>query len=717
MTQTHSAMFSHAGTFSFLFLLSILHPAGLYTDANFPIAPFVLLTLIVIYLKKIKTNTSIIEVFNTHKVLIFTSTAFFSLCSISLLINVERYPDIPTFLRWGVIFVIFPIAIPISLLLASLPNVKTNTFHSTSAPPPTLTSSNLLTTLISYSPAIIAITIPISAIWQKLHFASYIVLAKAFIASAAIEPLNIRGLLAISTDLGAITGIFVVTSALLLIYTTNRSKALTNLLLFIFVLNGIAGILSGARVFLLMLLVGISTLIIQLFFTRKSLLLGLSILGISAISLLLQFIPIHTASKLAQIFPAILYLKLGIPIPSESFIPNTSSSAFGDRESIWSRAIEQIIENPLTGISNGAFRLLSEQEGETRINNTHNILLQAGIDAGVFGLLIIFSCMLYILFRYANKAILPLLTAILASLLVDNFTDHSFPWIIVACSTLCLAPLKQPTKRQLQDMFSVKTIYLATSVILAISVAHYSYQQRNFKQASLPEQMQKALLLHPQSSYQTAPAFITPTLAKQLKQSENSQKLVLPETIDLERICDYLYPGVSIFGYGEEVRGLISKNTLSSNKLIKDLHLLKSKTTNCISTLSGNFEFKHWIGNLNGYSKYHLLNSSLRLMFDGVSVWSPVINSKDKQSIFLTAKGIAVREENPQVLITIYNGKTALKLKEIKKVVESKPTKIEIDISTFKVHKIYIKCRLVNYKADYSIEQYQQVIFTSFILN
>lgn len=713
MTHLKPAVFSHSGAFSLLFLLSILHPAGFYASANFPIAPLVLVILIIVCLQKAITNANIFDVVRAHKTLILSSLAFFTLSCISLLVNFSRYPDTATFLRWGAIFVVFPMAIPIAILLAKLPDKAESSQVSTANAQGT-DEQSLLSKFIQFAPAIIALAIPITAIWQRIHFDSYAVFAKIFITSAAMEPLNIRGLLAISTDLGAISGILFVASSLLLIQTRRVHKKESLLLLLILTLNAFAGLLSGARVFILMALVGFIALAIQLFISRKSLLFGLFTLGAAVISLLLQFVPVHTATKLAQILPAILYLKLGLPVSSNSFIPNLSSSAFGDRESIWSRAIEQIVENPLTGISNGAFRLLSEQEGETRINNTHNMFLQAGIDAGVLGFAIVAVGCVYVLYKYSKKALFPLLAAIFSSLLVDNFTDHSFPWIIVACSVLCLTPLNAPINTTLKQKLSPQPIFIAALLILGLSSTNYAMQVHQFKKSPLVEQVQSALLLHPQSSYQPAPAFITPKLAEQLTQASKENTLTLPQIINTERLCDYLYPGVSVFSFGGELE--MNASRFSEAMLQTNLSGLLSRGEHkkvCSIPLHTPINVGSWVSNYGSYIEQHLVRRNgkpaLRLMYEGVALWTPAFKLANTRSLRFKTQGVAVQNKSPELMLSFYDlASGKLLMEEIKTIPSTENTHI-FDISGIEADSIFIKARLLYYSSRKELNEYQIV--------
>lgn len=241
---------------------------------------------------------------------------------------------------------------------------------------------------------------------------------------------EVRGFFAASTDLGAIMGVV----CFLFIWTFYQArKGGFTFYLFFLSLGAVifyTGLLSESRNFFLFGLSALTTT--GLMFIRQRPVIALNVFAVvlTTMALLPLVVPSDLAEELGKILPYISVISSGgVPGPWD-FLPHITQSALGqERVMLWVGALDLIKEQPLLGVSNGGFRLSGVAEVR---HNTHNIVLQALVDAGVLGLLILATLSVTICYRNRkNPWFLPLYVGLVATLMVDNFTDHSYAWMVV----------------------------------------------------------------------------------------------------------------------------------------------------------------------------------------------------------------------------------------------------------------------------------------------
>jgi O-antigen ligase len=424
MTVLQPYRFKHIGSFCLIFALAVFRPAAIWPEIPVSTAPLAVLAAWLLLLFKIYSTIGFIEFFKRHRTMIALITAYFLLCGASLIANYHRYPDTAAFVRWGLTFPIIQSALVACGFLFTLPQNEQG-LSLTRLP------GSVLVALA------IATVIPVMAFWQIIdNKSAYEFYQYTVAGDYGNQNIVTRSLLATSTDLGAVSAIVSLCALLLCIYLVRTRQWLwASAALAIFALNAASGTMSGSRGFFLSIGVGILVLTAQwLAHHRRLLVLSLIpmlLMGIMA----LQFAPAHVLWSLHQ----------GTPINASDLTLNLSASALGDRANLWQRAIEQTAEHPWLGISNGGYRLLNQSLGETPVNNVHNAFLQLGVDSGLGGLLIGLLLIFVLIRRAQGSAQLPLLAAVLAGLLVDNFADHSLSWIALTTFTLANCAVRFPT--------------------------------------------------------------------------------------------------------------------------------------------------------------------------------------------------------------------------------------------------------------------------------
>ena len=104
---------------------------------------------------------------------------------------------------------------------------------------------------------------------------------------------------------------------------------------------------------------------------------------------------------------------------------------------IWSFAMSKMLENPITGIGLGAFRMLPDSETLISNSHPHNFLIEIALETGFFGLASIVLLLLYIFwhfFQYAKGELYGLagFTALVAFFIGSVATTSVFqPWWLI----------------------------------------------------------------------------------------------------------------------------------------------------------------------------------------------------------------------------------------------------------------------------------------------
>ena len=136
--------------------------------------------------------------------------------------------------------------------------------------------------------------------------------------------------------------------------------------------------------------------------------------------IVLMFANPELIHKLQSSAPYLGSLYYGVPFFAHDLTISLDFASTG-REELWLNAVTLIRDNPFFGVSSGAFRLQYSE-----LHNTHNLLLQNMINAGLVGGAIL-TCLAYHLRQYILR--LPILL-LFVTLLVDFPLGHSLPYII-----------------------------------------------------------------------------------------------------------------------------------------------------------------------------------------------------------------------------------------------------------------------------------------------
>lgn len=410
-----SLPFNNVGTFVFLLTLAITRPESLFPGLGLPVGPLCLIAAAVILPLRICKTIGFAAFWAKYKWPLVLIASYQLLCLISLILNADRFTNIGDLLRWGLTFIAGQMLLPICVFIFLLPQPNADLADKNSR----YNMSFLgLTTLV-------IILMPILQTYADGHarFIQYYTVAWT-LAQHNSSPTN--GLFATSTDLGAIMGIILFLIIWSLCHFRRVSFFFRICLVFLSLGALYSGLLSGSRIFILFILCSI--LITSSLIIRQHFFLSCSALLITAAILL--NLPNDLRMSLSENLPFLAVLGSEAPPGASDFWPNLTLSAFGHRGDLWATAMTLIEDHLWLGVSNGGFRLHSSSSPN---DNTHNLFLQALIDAGIFGLLIVLSLLALIWkTRYRNIGFLSLTGGIVTTLMVDNFTDHSYSWAVIA---------------------------------------------------------------------------------------------------------------------------------------------------------------------------------------------------------------------------------------------------------------------------------------------
>lgn len=238
MTLQAAAPFKHIGSFCVILFFAVFRPAAIWPEIPISTAPLAVLAAWLLLFYKIHHTVGYRAFLTQHKNLLLLVTAYFALCGASLVANHHRYPDLASFVRWGLTFPIIQSALVACGFLFTLPQNKTGV--SVSRQP----ASGFLILLV-------AGLIPTIAFWQIIDNESAHAFYRYTVAGdMGNSPYVTRSILATSTDLGAISAIIAVAASVLAVQTARlRLWIFANLAVGVFAAHAIAGTLSGSRGF------------------------------------------------------------------------------------------------------------------------------------------------------------------------------------------------------------------------------------------------------------------------------------------------------------------------------------------------------------------------------------------------------------------------------------------------------------------------------------
>lgn len=421
--------------FTMLFVLSIFRPQGLFDEVGLPVGPLSICAAVILFLRYVHSSEQFKAFWERFKIPLSLLVAYNVISLISLVYNYSRYDDITVFFRWGLVFIIGQSFLPLCIFTFLLSqNV---------AKPP---SSSMVTVYILASSAFLLIP---SSVLIQIYFPEIAPQVFRFFVSADItqfqQPYPVRGVLATSTDLGAICAILWLTATAYAVKSSHDSRIKASVFLLYSVTFALTGVLSESRNFILFSGVASLTLLFANLWVRNKVALAACVsLLATAFYLSAYFIPGDLLSKLGRNIPHFDNVAKGAETSILDLIPRVSFDSLGLRGPLWESALRLIAENPFLGISNGGFRLADDCACNK--GNAHNILLQSAIDGGVLGTLLMILIFTYVVKSAHNKWSLALIFGVSATLMVDNFTDHSYAWIVVVSFASVALSRQNPTK-------------------------------------------------------------------------------------------------------------------------------------------------------------------------------------------------------------------------------------------------------------------------------
>ncbi|XOV79165.1 MAG: O-antigen ligase family protein [Aestuariibacter sp.] len=682
-------LFKHVGSYTLLFFLSVFNPFSVIDDLPFSLAPLTVLATLLLLIYKIKHTLGFTLFWQRYRVEIVLIVLYQAITLASLLHNSFRYNDTQEFVNWGLTFIIVQGTLPMAIFLYLLPQNE----------------SGLSLTKLKYSwvlPPLICIFIGALATLQKIDYELSENISRFFIASYFDSASNIRSVFAISTDLGAISAIMAISYLFLLAYALklglNKVLVLT---LFAVVFGVSGGLLSGSRVFLAMFGIGILllsfinfkerplTLIILLF---QCLLIGL---------LFVSIVPLKSAIKITDLVPVALPLNAGLPVIISDIFPQGVSNFFSDRIMLWTRAIEQVSANPLLGISNGGFRLIGESVGETKVNNTHNILVQAAVDGGILGLSILLALIFTTYRKIKSLSTLVIFCICFACLMVDNFVDHSLPWIIIASAALTMKSRihedisAAATKSHFIESYLPKILMISCLFTLLTIISIYSYKRQQVQTMDSLKMIETAYPLFSHKRKEGLPIIMAGTTGENLKNAKKFNITKMFSTIAPENLCNYLYPDAIILFNPNEVSELPATRLISSDLALFDAGY--ESDTHCQNVSIFDPQDLNWISNHEYYFRQDegaTMKPPFEIRKPGIVVRSPLITILNGQQVSIKLKPKIQDGEAILIEAAVHDIKLSTKLSKLMRIDQQGTTSLHFDISSMKGGLYYLSFKL-----------------------
>lgn len=709
----------HFGAFMILFLLSTLRAEVVLPFLPISFAPLALMLLASLAFLKVHCSVGIKRYFIEHRQILLLIAGYQLLCLVSLFLNRNTYESAADFIRWGVTFIAIQTACPLAVVLFFLPPSSVR-----SAKPNNQAARVLLFTFFT---ALFGL-----GIWQSLDILSSQNVTQFFISSELGDSLssrisdkkdidqivatNISSVFAIRTDFGAVAA--VASLCFFFLHTLREQKDETGHLFFALAcLSIVAGILSGARVYILALAVGSIYFYAKAFKTTTVKQTACIIALVTSVtSLCVLFLPSHAAAKLYGFLPAIAKVNLGMPLYPQDFLFTFKTDIFAGRYELWERALTSVSESPIMGISNGAFRLSSSSTDIVfTLQNTHNMFIQSLVDAGLLGFIIFVSLWVTLFKKLDSYPYCQVLyITITASLFVDNFIDHSLPWIITTTYLLSLVYHQEKDERLNSTSPSTLRIPLKLTlrkyslIVFGLAMATailYEQRKREFGSMPLHEQLQSVNYFIAPNMWESDPVLISYPIADKIKNYRsygvNSyfSAVVSP--------CDYNYPNGAY--YHNDVID-INAGTIAISNSSNSLFLTPTRQFSCDSNFVNPLDFSHWVSNhwrfIENYRRYVNPSKSIILKYDHITLWTPVFDGSHHPELKFSAKGVAVDGVNPTLRISVLSSNDGEVLREIDTEISSVQQEYSFALPT---NKIYIKLKLINYRHNAEKKEYQSV--------
>lgn len=680
--NSHSQLrFRHVGAFTLLFLLSVIQPTSIWPSIPFSFAPVTLLILVVLLISKIINTIGLQNFFKNYRWELCLVSLYQCLCFISLIYNRERFETSNEFASWGLTLVIVQFALPLTVWLFSLPQGQNKL---------SLSRQRYGWVFI----AAIFLLIPFVAIWQKLDNQSAFSFYRYFIAGNIGDVGNIRSVFAISTDLGAITAIISISCfSIAACLAKQGAKSETLIFTLVGMLNLVSGFLSGARVFILMIALTIIAVLILRFRKRIDLLVLSALIFILSTVLIVQLSPVTAIVKLGGIFPAVFSVNLGTELLLSDSIPVFAETE--QRIAIWTRALSYIVENPLLGISNGGFRLTGDSMG----NNTHNILLQTAIDGGIFATLVFVILLILILKRSNSTAIRVLVLSCFCGLMVDNFSDHSLPWMVVTVA--CVASFTQDwhprmTPQEINQRLSTWFAIVGLGMLICVLFIHYSKSSALNKMHRF-EQLELVYPIFSGKRKQGFPVIVNQSFIGADFGEPLPPILRLFTQIDEKYLCSYAYPdSVIVSNSLENIEFKHSRN------ISETLTLYSEPVGNCELALSSPLGLSNWVSNNADYFGKQILNqglSELWLSDESVVVWSPIFEpTHELLSFDVEVSSLVSQTSIMSVSLHCGFSGEVIDIREVS--FNTNVSKVSFNLSTVSQSKVYIGIQLEQIDSD-----------------
>lgn len=419
----------NSGLLMLILFLSIWRPVALFPFFTLSMVPITLLTILLALLWKIHHGPGFVWVWQKYR----TEILLFLLYQVALLVsvglNLNNYESFSHVVRYGIDPVAVFTAFPMLLLLFTLPKK-----HVVPAG-----EKHVITRAFVW---LFFVLVAMLGIFQYLDYEQSTKITRHFIAAEYPVSVNVSSVFRIRTDFGPIMALAALCLMTYLRFSSNvnnvnlHSKLMIAAMIVLFV---IAGLASGSRNFLLTFIVGVMFLLVHVF-KKRPILTIVSLLSLILLSHAIILSNLGATTKYGAIFPYLKKFGTHQSVELRDLVPVVNEEGLGGRLVLWKAAVKSWEENPFIGISGGSFRLARSINSDHVVNqiggNTHNLLLQSVVDAGVVGL-ILTVLILFFLIKRLEKAQIPIAAAALASLMFDYYLDHSLPWMVCMVWFIC----------------------------------------------------------------------------------------------------------------------------------------------------------------------------------------------------------------------------------------------------------------------------------------
>ena len=693
--------FKHVGSFCVILFFALFRPAAIWPEVPVSTAPLAVLAAWLLLFYKIHNTVGYRAFLHQHRTLLLLIAGYFALCGASLIANYHRYPDMASFVRWGLTFPIIQSALVAYGFLFTLPQNQTG--FSISRHPAN-----------SWLVLFVAALIPAVAFWQIMDNDGAFALYQYTVAGDMGDSTYVkRSILATSTDLGAVSAIIAMAALVLAIQTSRHRKWLcANVAVVIFAANAVAGIVSGSRGFFLAIGVGSIAVIYQLLGGRIKLMLVWALPLLLTGLLALLFAPDNVIFKMAAISPIFLSLVTGISPTKHDFAVNQISTALGDRADLWHRAITETIANPWLGISNGGYRLLNESLGEPPINNVHNAYLQLGVDAGLLGAILGALVIVTLLIRAKATARVPIYATVLAGLLVDNFADHSLAWIALATYAVsCSAGALPILTRQQKTWRNTASAAMTSILLFSALVAQYQNKLSALEVMELAEQIDKVRPYLHSNYWNSAPILITGAMDEELRQQGEARTkgtTALYPSIDASAYCAYSYPSAKLL-YLRSEQDLIPTGDSRIMGSRWQLSHRVAPDTECASTDPR--QISHWISNYHRHYGERLKNPNADLLMrtDYIAFFSPIFATPSNHEVTFNLTSKDLEGIPPTLVVHYYDAKTGAEITATRHNPDTGTSRLSVELPPAPSGKGFLKLKLENWRNDREKKSHQEV--------